>query len=126
MVFRQGDNVLIRIGRTSYISLSLEDRIKLEGIVLDQEEESAWLYLNEIVRPRIKEIAEDGEDPIISDIRELDRIIKTRDVHSALRYVGDVIYKRVVEYINRPACKPAFELPKGEDMAQIQLSAFKL
>ena len=125
MVFRQGDNVLIPIGKAGYIRLSLEDRIKLMGIVLDREEKNALSYLYEIIYPRIHESIGKGEVPMSLEVQELERMLEDGDSHAALKYITDVLYKRVLAYMNRPACKPAFELPKGEDLARTQHSAIQ-
>lgn len=110
MVFREGDNALIQLGESS-IKISARNRMELESILLDKDEEDAWCFLNENVYPLIKGAVLTDKNEASQETHELDRIIKEKDYHGALEYVREVLYKKVKSYMKKPACKPFFELP---------------
>lgn len=110
MGYRTGDTLVIQIGKR-YIRLSPRDAMQLERICLDEDKESALKFLSEVVYGSVFCIETDASSS--SELQELERSVKQQDRDSALRFLSEVVYKRAAELMHAPACKPAFELPKG-------------
>ena len=107
MVFREGDDILIEINGV-HLKINLENRLRLERIILDDDLKDAYKYLSEIVYPIIKEKFSRGNK--LDDNGSLNSIIKQQDFSNSLKYCREIVYRKVLEYMGRPACKPVFEL----------------